>query len=284
VTAEVYRCKDRALKVIVEHRNIEPHNPIRESRILKTLEKPCIPLLDTFRDQSQRVVLVFPYMPLNLSTVVDRGSLTDQQIRSIFTDLLNALRSIHGQGIIHRDIKPEAVLLASPNGPAYLSDFGTAWHPSLSGPVEPPDKKILDIGTGPYRAPEVLFGNTSYGPPVDMWGVGVLLAECCRNPPKPVFESRPVHEDGNQLGLILSIFKTIGSPTVETWPEAVNFKTPPFEMYRVFEHKSWIDILPDVQPDWCALVAALVRYDRTRATAEQVSAFYRYRALVCERD
>jgi serine/threonine protein kinase len=221
---------------------------------------------------------------LNLAALIDRSSLTDGQIRNVFTDLLNAFKDIHGRGIIHRDIKPAAVLLASPNGPAYLSDFGTAWHPSLSRLTEPPDEKILDIGTGPYRAPEVLFGDKSYGPPVDMWGVGVMLAECCRTPPKPIFESRPVYEDGNQLGLILSIFKTIGSPTLETWPEAANFKTPPFEMYRVFEHRPWIDVLPDVKPDWCALVAALVRYDRTRATAEQVSESYRHQFLYRECD
>jgi cyclin-dependent kinase len=276
VTAEVYRAKDRALKVIVETRDIEPHSPAREAKILGLLHRPCIPLLETFRDQEQRFVLVFPYMPLTLSTLLDGGSpLADSQIRSIFTDLLTALRQIHSQGIIHRDIKPSAVLLASPSGPACLSDFGTAWHPELSAFTEPADAKILDIGTGPYRAPEVLFGNKSYGTAVDMWGTGSMLAECCRRPsPKPLFESRAVHEDGNQLGLILSIFKTMGSPTRETWPEAAHFKTPPFDIYRVFERRAWEEILPEVSPQWRELVSALVRYNSGRATAEQASTQY----------
>ncbi|KAH8899767.1 kinase-like protein [Thozetella sp. PMI_491] len=269
VTAEVYRCDTRALKVIVETHNIEPHSPAREAKILELLARPCIPLLETFRDQEQRFVLVFPYMPLTLGTLLENGSLSKAQTRVIFSQLFQALVQLHKQGIIHRDVKPSALLLESPNGPAYLSDFGTAWHPSLSAASEPPDNKILDIGTGPYRAPEVLFGNKSYGPAVDMWGAGTMLAECCHQPPKPLFESRAVHEDGNQLGLILSIFKTIGSPTRETWPEAAGFRTPPFEMYRSFPQRSWDEVLPDLEPQWRDLIGQLVKFNSSRASAAE---------------
>lgn len=270
VTAEVFRCKDRALKVITETHGVEPHNPIREAKILAQLKKPCIPLLDTFRDHVDRFTLVFPYMPLTLSTLLERGSPTNAQVRTIFRDVFHALASIHREGIIHRDVKPQAILLESPDGPAYLSDFGTAWHPELSPATEPASAKILDIGTGPYRAPEVLFGDKSYGPPVDMWAAGCMLAECVRRPPKPLFESRAVHEDGNQLGLILSIFKTIGTPTRETWPEADSYRTPPFEIYRVFEGQPWEAILSGAKASWRDMITALVRYDSKRMTAEQV--------------
>lgn len=209
-------------------------------------------------------------MPLTLSALLERGSLTNAQTRTIFRDVLQALADIHSKDIIHRDVKPQAILLESPDGPAYLSDFGTAWHPDLSAASEPASAKILDIGTGPYRAPEVLFGDKSYGPPVDIWAAGCMLAECVRRPPKPLFESRAVHEDGNQLGLILSIFKTIGTPTRETWPEAASFRTPPFDIYRVFEGQPWEDILSGVDEDWKDMITALVRYDSKRMTAEQV--------------
>ncbi|KAL8287907.1 hypothetical protein RB597_000142 [Gaeumannomyces tritici] len=277
VTAEVYRSAALALKVIIETHNIAPHDPVREAKILEGLRKPCIPLLETFRDQEQRLVLVFPYMPLTLETLLERGGLTTTQVRSHFRDLFTALRDIHGQGIIHRDIKPSAVLLESPDGPAYLSDFGSSWHPQLSPATavapEPADAKILDIGTGPYRAPEVLFGDSAYGAPVDMWGAGALLAECCRRPPRPLFESRPAHEDGSQLGLILSIFKTVGSPTRESWPEATRFRTPPFDMYRAFESRPWDEVLEGVESGFVRLIKGLVKYDSSRATAEQALAF-----------
>ncbi|POR32587.1 Serine/threonine-protein kinase csk1 [Tolypocladium paradoxum] len=275
VTSEVYRCADRALKVIVAHRNLEPHNPRREAKILAALRPPCIPLLDVFRDHEQRLVLAFPFMPLTLAHLLDRndgggsGALSGRQVRAAFADVLRALEAIHALGIVHRDVKPSAVLLRSASGPAFLSDFGTAWHPELSAHGEPAGDKILDIGTGPYRAPEVLFGDKAYGPPVDMWGLGVMLAEALGS---PLFESRPVDEDGNQLGLILSIFKTLGTPTPQTWPEAAGFRVSPFELWTVFAPRPWEVILPDVGAEFRDLVAALVRYDGGRASAAEVRA------------
>ncbi|KAI0199214.1 CMGC/CDK protein kinase [Astrocystis sublimbata] len=274
VTAEVYRSKTVALKVIVQTHNVDPHDPFREAKILKLLEKPCIPLIETFRDQEQRFVLAFPYMPHSLESLIARGPIPRDRTVSHFRDLFTGLQYLHKQGIIHRDIKPSAVLLESPDGPAYLSDFGTAWHPELSAHTESTDEKVLDIGTGAYRAPEALFGDKSYGTGVDMWAAGVMLAECCRTPPRPLFESRPAHEDGNQLGLILSIFKTIGSPTRESWPEAVDFKTPPFEMYQTFEGDTWENLLRGVDIEFHAVITSLVKYSsRTRASASQILQF-----------
>lgn len=273
VTSQVYRSNIYALKVITIHHTLEPHNPRREVKILNTLKPPCIPLLETFLDHESQLVLVFPYMPQTLESLLHNAAtnspLPSSHIKAIFKDTLQALADIHSQGIVHRDIKPSAILLSSPTGPAHLSDFGTAWHPSLSKQSEPADDKVLDIGTGAYRAPEVLFVNKAYDTQVDMWGLGVMLAEAISSPPKPPFESRPVHEDGNQLGLILSVFKTLGTPTAETWPEAARFKVSPFELWTTFPGRSWEEILPDVDVAFRNVVAATVRYSQ-RATAQEV--------------
>ena len=85
----------------------------------------------------------------------------------------------------------------------------------------------------------------------------------------PLFQSPPTNQDGSQLGLILSIFKTIGSPTRETWPEAASFRTPPFDWYNDFEGRAWEDILPHTEPKWRDLIALLVKYSG-RLTAEKV--------------
>ncbi|KAM3562750.1 hypothetical protein MY1884_001652 [Beauveria asiatica] len=275
VTSTVYRTADgaTALKVITAHHPLPPHDPQREVRILRLLRPPCIPLLSAFRDQSQQQVLAFPYKPLTLDALLlsaPRGaSLPRTHIQAIFADVVRALAHIHELGIIHRDVKPSAVLLDAPQGPAYLTDFGTAWHPTLSTAAEPAAAKILDIGTGAYRAPEVLFVNKSYGTEVDVWALGVMLAECVSTPVRPPFESRAVSEDGNQLGLILSIFKTMGTPTPETWPEAREFQVSPFEMWTVFPQRSWREILPDVEPDWLEMIESTVRFSK-RATAKEL--------------
>jgi cyclin-dependent kinase len=247
--AEVYRSKAVALKVITETRDVEPHNPAREVQILtEASHSTIIHLIEKFRDKEGRLVLVFPFMPLTLAKIIGSGSVPDTLTRSCFYDLFSALAYLHKHEIIHRDIKPSNLLLKTKSGPAYLSDFGTTWHPTFSAVDEPPNHKVLEVGTTCYRAPETLFGNRS------------------------LFESRDTSEDGNQLGLILSIFKTLGTPTKETWPEATSFSTPPFEWYQEFPGHSWEELLPGVREDAIDLVKGLVCYEsRKRFTAAEVS-------------
>jgi len=103
-----------------------------------------------------------------------------------------------------------------------------------------------------------------------MWAAGTMLAECLRAPPAPLFQSRETHEDGNQLGLILSVFKTLGTPTRESWPEAEGFSTPPFEWYREFDGVGWEELLPGVEVGWRELVKGLVCYESgMRLSAEE---------------
>jgi cyclin-dependent kinase len=268
----VYRSKAVALKVITETRDVEPHNPAREVKILTEASHPTIiDIIETLRDQEGRLVLVFPFMPLTLAKIIGSGAVSESLTRSCFHDLFAALAYLHNNGIIHRDIKPSNLLLKAKTGPAYLSDFGTAWHPTFSAVDEPPDHKVLEVGTTCYRAPETLFGNRSYNASLDMWAAGTMLVECLRSPPKSLFESRDTSEDGNQLGLILSIFKTLGTPTKETWPEAASFSTPPFEWYQEFRGHSWEELLPGAGESAKDLVKGLVCYESgKRLTASEV--------------
>lgn len=270
-TSQVYRSGSLVLKVITENREMEPHNPTREVKILKELSHPnIIKIVDSFIDTNSRLALVFNFMPLTLANLIESGQVTETAMRPFFRTLFEALAYLHDQGIIHRDIKPSNILLASKSGPAYLADFGTAWHPLMSALDEHPHHKALEVGSTCYRAPETLFGNRSYGCSLDMWAAGTVFAECCRQPPKSLFESRDAFEDGNQLSLILSVFKTIGTPTVERWPEAVHFTTPPFQWYKEFPGTSFVDLLPDASDDARDLVGQLVVYESgRRLTAKQ---------------
>jgi len=191
-------------------------------------------------------------MPLSLADLMYSTQFSEVYVPSYFRDLFTALVYLHDQG------------------PAKLADFGTAWHPTLSTSNEPANHKILEVGTTCYRAPETLFGNRAYGPSLDMWAAGTMLAECCSVPTKPLFESRDTSEDGNQLGLILSIFKTLGTPTKDSWPEAVHFSTPPFEWYQEFPGHTFESLLAGAKPEAIDLVKGLVSYESgDRLSAEQ---------------
>lgn len=271
LTSQVYRSNALALKVTTKTREMHPHNPSREVKILKALSHlNIIKLVDSFIDISSRLTLVFDFMPLTLANLIESGRTSETSVKPLFRDIFGALAYLHDLGIIHRDLKPSNILLASISGPAYLADFGTAWHPVMSSSDEPAHNKVLEVGSTCYRAPETLFGNRSYGCSLDMWSAGTVFAECCRQPPKSLFESRGAFEDGNQLSLILSIFKTVGTPTIETWPEAVHFTTPPFEWYQNFSGHTLAELLPDASDRARDLVERLVVYESgRRLTAKQ---------------
>lgn len=192
-----------------------PHDSEREARILKKAASDhIIPLWETFREGGGHLVLVFPYMPRDLEQVLRRRTLTKAQERACLKDLFTALAHIHSMGMIHRDIKPSNILLKTPSGPSYLADFGIAWDPKDPA-SEPPNSKITDVGTTSYRAPELLFGYTSYGTAIDMWAAGCVVAEVVSREKQPLFDSG---ELGSDLALIHSIFKSLGTPDESTWP------------------------------------------------------------------
>ncbi|KAJ0424844.1 kinase-like domain-containing protein [Aspergillus carlsbadensis] len=258
-----------ALKITVPHLLEAPHDAKREVQLLRqAVSDHVIPLLETFNLDGGRFVLVFPFKRHDFETLLRRDMLTAAQTRSVLRDMFSALRSLHKLGIIHRDIKPANILLDSRNGPAYLADFGIAWHGDAgSTEAEPTDKKITDVGTTCYRPPEVLFGFKGYGTTLDLWAAGCVVAEAVTVGHHQLFDAGPV---GSDLSLIQSIFTTLGTPDQDSWPET---KILPdwgkIEFYK-YSAKDWDEILPGSSSNGRDLVSKLVCYESgQRMSAEQ---------------
>lgn len=204
-----------ALKVTTPSMVVEPHDSAREARILKSMQHDhVVPLLDLFRESRGRLILVFPFLPYDLQALLVKQRVDQEQARSHLRDMFGALAYLHSSGIIHRDIKPSNILLETPSGPAYLADFGIAWSPHDEA-SEKHDAKITDVGTTSYRPLELLFGNKKYDCSLDLWAAGCVLAETASLTGDSLFDSGDL---GSELALIQSIFKSLGTPTLDTWP------------------------------------------------------------------
>jgi cyclin-dependent kinase len=287
VCSEVFRANDPtaltkdgkpklvALKISNPAMMTPPHDTTKESRILNMVKgNHIISLLETFTQPGGSLVLVFPYMPYDLSTLLCHHKwLTPQSRRTVLRDIFSGLAHIHEQGIIHRDIKPSNILLSTPSGPAYLADLGIAWSPH-DGASEPADEKILDVGTTCYRPPELLFGHTSYGLKLDMWAAGCVAAQIVCLNEDTLFDAGDL---GSELALIRSIFQTIGTPNLEIWPEAENMPDWGKMNFTIYPPKTWEEILPEAGDEGRDLVRRLVQYEsRHRLTAEEVSIRHRH--------
>ncbi len=107
------------------------------------------------------------------------GPLPPGELCRLLAQVARGLEAIHAAGIVHRDVKPENVLVDRAGGRARISDFGIAWTGdgvALTGGGPNP-------GTGAYLAPEVIEGATA-GPPADVYAAGVMAYElaCGRRP------------------------------------------------------------------------------------------------------
>ncbi|KUJ23000.1 kinase-like protein [Mollisia scopiformis] len=149
-------------------------NILRERRMLEHLNYQFIcNLRYSFQDIEYMYLVVDLMNGGDLRFHISRKTFTEEAVRFWIAELGCALRYIHKQGIIHRDIKPDNVLLDS-EGHIHLADFNVA---SDFTPGKPLTSKS---GTLAYLAPEVYKGH-GYSCGADWWSLGVLFYECIYN-------------------------------------------------------------------------------------------------------
>ncbi|XP_030627825.1 serine/threonine-protein kinase PAK 6b [Chanos chanos] len=119
-----------------------------------------------------------------LTNIVSETRLTEEQIATVCESVLQALAYLHAQGVIHRDIKSDSILLTL-DGRIKLSDFG--FCAQISKDI--PKRKSL-VGTPYWMAPEVV-SKTPYGTEVDVWSLGIMVVEMVDGEP-PYFSETPV--------------------------------------------------------------------------------------------
>ena len=205
----VYRAKDQkgqeiyALKKIrlqVEEEGI-PSTAIREISLLKELNHVNIVKLYEVLHTPKKLTLVFEYVEKDLKKVIDEakeGGLDIKLVKSFLYQLLKGVDFIHKHKVLHRDLKPQNLLISKDNI-MKIGDFGLARGYGI--PVKNYTHEVVTLW---YRPPDVLLGNKTYGTTVDMWSIGCIFAEMVTG--KPLFNGK------NDMDQLKKIFKIKGTP------------------------------------------------------------------------
>ncbi|XP_078462428.1 serine/threonine-protein kinase D3-like isoform X1 [Lampetra fluviatilis] len=168
--------RDAAIKVIDKQKfPTKQESQLRnEVSILQNLHHPGVVNLDCMFETPERVFVVMEKLHGDMLEMIlssERGRLPEHITKFLITQILIALRHLHFKNIVHCDLKPENVLLASPEPlpQVKLCDFGFA---RIIG--EKSFRRSV-VGTPAYLAPEVLRSKQGYNRSLDMWSVGVIV-------------------------------------------------------------------------------------------------------------
>jgi serine/threonine protein kinase len=184
----VYKAREKstgdfvALKKIrleVEDEGV-PSTALREISLLKELAHPNIVQLKDVEHSDGKLFLVFEWLDKDLKKYMDAqppGPLGKPLIQSLMFQLLAGMDFCHARGIMHRDLKPQNLLVDKRNV-LKLADFGLAR--AFMIPVRAYTHEVVTLW---YRAPEILLGQRTYAPAVDMWSIGCIFAELVNRKP-----------------------------------------------------------------------------------------------------
>ncbi|KNA11349.1 hypothetical protein SOVF_136010 [Spinacia oleracea] len=276
---KVYKAKEKTTGQLVALKKTRlemdeegvPPTALREVSLLQMLSQSlyvvrllCVEHVDkkntTTGISKPLLYLVFEYLDTDLKKFIDshrKGSnprpLPPSQVQCFLFQLLKGVSHCHSHGVLHRDLKPQNLLVDKDKGILKIADLGLGR--SFTVPMKSYTHEIVTLW---YRAPEVLLGSTHYSTGVDIWSVGCIFAEMVRR--------QALFPGDSEFQQLLHIFRLLGTPTDEQWPGVSSLRD--WHVYPQWEAQNLARAVPSLGPDGVDLLSKMLKYD----PAERISA------------
>lgn len=216
----VYKAKHMPSGRIVALKQMKPDpndegisaTSLREIALLKAMNHPSIvKLIEVIYDHNS-LYLVFEHMEQDLKIFLNdqMQDLSAELVQHFMFQLVSGINYCHCHRILHRDIKPQNLMIDS-NGVLKIIDFGLGRQHQLHM-----HKLTNEVITLWYRPPEILLGEEVYQSPVDMWGVGCIFAE--------MITRQALFRGSSEVDQMFQIFKIMGTPNEQTLPGCTAYK------------------------------------------------------------
>ena len=149
---------------------------LAEAKSMFKMSHPNIIKVNDLIDDGDTVAFVMEYVEgETLKEYIERkGKISDDEIKTIFSQMLDAVGYVHEQNLVHRDIKPSNFMV-SPNGNVKLMDFGIAKNTDANSAEYTQTGTGVQMGTPMYMSPEQITETKSVTPQSDIYSLGVVL-------------------------------------------------------------------------------------------------------------
>lgn len=195
----------KRIKVSPEEDGV-PSTALREISLLKALGHANVVQLHGVYCSGRYLNLVFECLDMDLRVYLKKyGQIRGRPLRSAVLQCLRGVEFCHSRRILHRDLKPQNVLIDVASMRLVLADFGLARAFSVPSKIY-----THEVVTLWYRAPEILLGQQKYGPPMDVWSMGCIVAEMATG--------QPIFPGDSEIDTIFKIFRVLGTPSEKAWP------------------------------------------------------------------
>lgn len=265
------RCKTTGRLVALKKTRLEmeeegvPSTALREVSLLQMLSQSIyiVRLLSVEHvDEGGKpmLYLVFEFLDTDLKKFMDSNSrgpglpLEPARVKNFMYQLCIGVAHCHTHGVMHRDLKPQNLLVDKEKGLLKIADLGLGR--AFTVPLKSYTHEIVTLW---YRAPEVLLGATYYSTPVDMWSVGCIFAEMAHR--------TPLFPGDSELQQLLHIFKLLGTPSEQTWPGVSNLRD--WHEFPQWSAQSLSRVIPELDENGIDLLKRCLELDPAkRVTAK----------------